>query len=606
MFSDKLIEKLNITPQQPGVYLMLDKKQSVIYVGKALNLKKRLSSYFNKSYKHDFKTFVMIKKIFNFEIIITLTEKEALIVEANFIKNYKPKYNVILKDDKRYPFLRINIKENYPNITVVRCAKKDGAAYFGPYASPGAVRKTLKIINKVFKLRKCKTPYYKNRQRPCLNFQINLCLAPCCNKVDLDEYSEIVKEVSMFLKGRTKELIKKIKSEMNLASCSLEYEQAAQFRDKMFAISKTVEKQIAVTTDFKDRDVFAVSDSFPYIMVVVLIVRKGFLLDSHTFTFKETLSTNIEVIESFIRQYYDKTVFIPQEILLSLNIENKEVLENYFSDLKEKKVSIIFPVRGEKLSLVKMADLNVVYELKNKIAQDSAKTGFLIRLQKKIKMDKMPVRIECFDNSNTFEHEPVSCMVVFINGKSEKSQYRKYKIKNRKEHSDYAYMEEVLKRRYKNNSSCQNLPDLIMVDGGKGQLNIALLVLENLNLSKSVFTIGIAKKNRQKGETEDKIYIAARSNSISFGKDRELLLFLQKIRDEAHRFAISFHRKRRAKSMIKSEIDDIDGIGIKRKSALIREFKTIENIRAATVNEICAVPGISKKTAKTIKNGLNG
>ena len=606
MFSDKIIEKFNLTPQQPGIYLMLDKNQSVIYVGKALNLKKRLSSYFSKSCKHDLKTSVMIKKIFDFEIIITLTEKEALIVEANFIKNHKPKYNVILKDDKRYPFLRINTKESYPNLTVVRRTKKDGAAYFGPYSSSNAVRKTLKIINKIFKLRKCRTTYYKNRQRPCLNFQINLCLAPCCNSVNLDEYNEIVKEVSMFLKGRTSELIKKTKAEMSLASSNLQYEQAAQLRDKMFAISKTVEKQVAVTTDFKDRDVFAVAASFPYIMIVILIVRNGFLLDSHTFTFKETMSTNEEVLESFIKQYYEPTIFIPQEILVSLDIGNKEALENYFSDLKKKKVSLILPVRGEKLSLVKMADLNAAYELKNKIALDSAKTGFLIRLQKKIKMDKIPVRIECFDNSNTFEHEPVSCMVVFINGKPEKSQYRKYKIKNRKEHSDYAYMEEALKRRYKNNSSAQNLPDLIMVDGGKGQLNIAFLILKDLNLSKSVFTIGIAKKNSQKGETEDKIYIHGRSNSINFGNDRDLLLFLQKIRDETHRFAISFHRSRRAKSMIKSKLDDIDGIGDRRKNTLIKKFKTIDNIREATITEICAIPGISMKIAKTIKNGLNG
>lgn len=602
--SDNLLKELPVVFSGPGVYLMKDASGTIIYVGKARNLKKRLSSYFSGTGRLDKKTEVLVKKISTFETIITDTEKEALILESNLIKKHRPRYNVILKDGKRYPSLRLDTKNSYPFLEIVRKTKKDGAMYFGPFSSAGAVRQTVKVINKTFRLRKCKTKDFQNRSRPCLNYQMGTCLGPCCHNIDETVYQEIVREVSLFLKGRAHELIKNIKKEMIEASENHEFEKAARLRDKMFSIEKTVEKQIAVTTDFMDRDVIAIAGEKDLSMIVVLFVRGGLLLGSHRFPLHETMSSDAEIIGAFIKQYYEKSSFIPKEILTSTNLEDSMVLEEWMKDLKGEKVSISWPRRGEKARLSHIAMQNAENELKNHIISEEAHKNLLLRLQNKLGMDKIPNRIECFDNSNISGKEPVSGLVVFNHGKFERSSYRKYKLRTVNAQDDYAGMSEVLKRRFGNTENKVPLPDLLMVDGGKGQLNIAVSVTRDLNLGGRFDIIGIAKRNEQKGETEDKIYKPGRANPVNMGREGDLLVFLQRIRDEAHRFAISFHRTRRNKTSIRSALDDVPGIGKKRKEKLLKYFGSIKKIRAATLEELSALPGMNIKAAKALIHTL--
>jgi len=594
---------------QPGVYLMKDDTGKVIYVGKARNLKKRLGSYFRPqngiSDRLDRKTRMLIRKIDTFETIITGNEKEALVLESNLIKRYRPRYNVILKDDKRYPSLRLDTDTPFPNLTVVRKTDKKNAVYFGPYPSATAVRETLKLINRTFKLRKCRSKNPPTRPRPCLNHQMGLCLGPCGSEVDPALYKSVVDEVVLFLKGKTTDLIKNIKKEMATAADAKNYERAAVLRDKLFALEKTLEKQVAVTTDFQDRDVIGLSRSFDVSMITLLNIRDGYLMGTRQFSFSETLATEAEIIETFIRQYYEKTSFIPGEILSPHHLDDRILIENWLSDIKGRKVSILFPKRGEKHRLVQLAVENAQKRLNDHYASVEKREEILTRLQKHLGLQKIPYHIECFDNSTFGGKEPVASCVVFKNGQSSTADYRKYKIKTVSVPNDYAYMAEVLGRRYGKQHPDTRFPDLLMVDGGKGQLNIALAIVKELGLMGNFDIIGIAKKDETKGEPEDKIYIKGRSNPINFNRAGDLLLFLQSIRDEAHRFAITFQRNRRKKAVTASVLDTIPGIGKKRKTALLKHFGGITRIRNAAVDEVMSVPGISRTVAETVKDYLS-
>jgi excinuclease ABC subunit C len=599
-------DKLSKVSSKPGVYLMKDAKGKVIYVGKARSLKKRLASYFlrsgNSAWQMDLKTQMLIQNISDIDTIITGSEKEALILESNLIKRYRPRYNVILKDGKRYPSLRLDIKYPYPNLTIVRKTKKDGGLYFGPFASSAAVRKTLQIIHKTFKLRKCKTKDFSRRSRPCLNHQMALCLAPCCLDVDIKIYDDIVKEVVLFLKGKTPDLIQKIKQEMTSAAELQDYEKAAVLRDKMFALEQTLEKQVAVSNDFIDRDVVGLARFQDNSLFTILFIRSGFLIGTRDFNFSEIMSTDAEMIGAFIHQYYDETRFIPKEILVPTSLEDAELMEELFGKVKGEKVSILSPKRGEKVRLVKMAYQNAQNNLRKLLTEASKDTQLLIRLQQRLKMEKMPWRIECFDNSSISGKDAVSVMVVFEKGKPNKSLYRKYRLKTASAQDDCACMAEVLQRRYGKGESSEPYPDILMVDGGKGQLNTALTVIRSLGLDKNIQLISIAKKNDKKGEAQDKIYKAGQVNAVNFGREGDLLHFLERIRDEAHRFAVSFHRKRRSKTLTHSSLDSIPGIGEKRKKMLLKRYKSIKKIRAATLEELSALPGINYNLAKKIKN----
>ncbi|OIN95336.1 MAG: excinuclease ABC subunit C [Deltaproteobacteria bacterium CG1_02_45_11] len=602
--SESLHEKVSQVSSEPGVYLMKDAEGEVLYVGKAANLKNRLASYFTRTEQSDMKTEILVKKISTFETIITRTEKEALILESNLIKRYKPRYNVILKDDKRYPSLRLDTSRPYPNLAIVRKMKKDGALYFGPFASATAVRQTLKIISKTFKLRKCKSRDFKSRTRPCLNYQMGACLGPCCLDVDKERYNEIVREVILFLKGRTPDLIQKIKQEMMAAARLQDYEKAATLRDKLFAIEKTLEKQVAITTDFKDRDVIGIARSAETSLITLLFIRQGYLVETRYFNFSETLSNDAEMIGTFIRQYYEKTPFLPKEVLVPIFLEDIPLLEELLHTIKGQPVSILWPQRGEKVRLVKMAGQNAENSLKNLIASMTIDMNILVRLRQSLKMDRTPLRIECIDNSNLSGAEAVASMVVFDKGRPDKASYRKYRIKTVREPNDYAYMAEVLKRRYGKSEKSKPYPDLLMVDGGRGQVNIAVTVLKELNLEEKFAIIGIAKKDEKKVETNDKIYKPGRANPVNLGRAGDLLLFLQKIRDEAHRFAISFHRQRRRAALISSALDTIPGIGKKRKQTLLKHFGSIQKIRAAKPDELRTLPGMNRKAAEAVQKAL--
>ena len=585
---------------------MKDSVGEIIYVGKARNLKKRLASYFAKPVQPDIKTSVLVKKIQSFDTILTASEKEALILESTLIKRHRPRYNVFLKDDKRYPSIRLDTRHPYPSLTIVRKIKKDGSMYFGPFVSSTAVRQTLKMINKTFMLRKCKATDFKTRTRPCLNYQMQRCLAPCCNDVEGNVYREIVKEVILLLKGRTSDLIRKIKKEMTSAADNQDYETAASLRDKMFALENTVEKQVVVSTDFIDRDIIGIAGSYELSLITVLIVRGGFLLGTRNFAFSETMSTDTETIGTFIRQYYEKEPFIPREILTPILLEDFALIEEYLKNIKGNKVSIMWPRRGEKARLLEMAKRNADISLKEYIASLSTDMEMLARLKKRIKINRLPERIECFDNSSISGKQPVAGMVVFEKGKQVKSSYRRYKINTVYKHDDYAYMDEVLRRRYGKGKKSMPYPDLLIVDGGKGQLNIAVSVVKDLKIEGRFDIIGIAKKDEKRGEVQDKIYKPGRVNPVNFGKEGNLLLFLQRVRDEAHRFAISFHRKRRGKSSMRSVLDTIPGIGKKRKQILLKHFRSIKKIRAATIEELSAMPGMNRKAAEAVRERLRG
>lgn len=587
-------------PSRPGVYLMKDQGGRILYVGKAVSLKKRLQSYFQPARPHDPKTRAMVAKVVRFETILTATEKEALILESNLIKRHRPRYNVVLKDDKRYPSLRLAVKHPFPNLTVVRKLEDDGSLYFGPFSSAGAVRQTLKFIHKTFKLRKCRSHTFRNRTRPCINYQMGLCLGPCCLEVDPKVYADIVQEVIAFLRGRTPDLVKTIKSQMMAAAERQDFERAAELRDKMQALEKTLERQLSVSTDFKDRDVVAMTGRNGLLVTTLLQIRGGYLQGSRHFRFEGILGSEQEQMGLFLRQYAGRTGSIPKEILTSHAPEKIELIENYLSEQKGLKVRISTPQKGEKRRLVAMALENADNELNAWIQAAKGHRELLERLQRKLHLAALPRRIECFDNSNLGASDPVAAMVVFVDGAPEAAGYRHYKITPLGKPDDYAAMAEVIRRRYQKGEAGKPWPDLLMVDGGRGQISVARAVLDELELTGAFDVAGIAKADLIQGETEDKIYLPGRANPVQFGRDQDLLLFLQRIRDEAHRWAVSFQRKRRTKRALHSELDDIPGVGPKRKALLLKHFGSVRKIRDATVEEIQSLPGISESAAQAI------
>ncbi len=585
---------------------MKNSRQRIIYVGKAANLKNRLYSYFSASPHMDVKTGVLVRQIAAFDIIQTGSEKEALILESNLIKKHRPRYNVILKDDKRYPSLRIDMKSDYPCLQVVRKIRNDGAAYFGPFASAGAVRQTLKLINKTFRLRKCTASRIKPRSRPCLYHQMDLCLAPCCKPVSPAVYHEIVNEVRMFLNGRTAELTAKIKSEMGAAAERQEFEKAAQLRDKLFAIERTVEKQVAVTPDFVDRDVIGLASDPPYALLWVMFVRNGFMQGAKDFRVDEDTATDAEIIGAFLKQHYETAPDIPEEILIPCEHEDKFLYAEWLSQKKGKKVRIHHPKRGNKARLIRMSEENAKTRLSQRIEAEMANQTLLEGLRQQLRLDGPPRRIECVDNSGISGQELVAGMVVYADGVPDKSEYRRYIIRNVDQADDYACMAEVLGRRFDpNHTATEELPDLLVVDGGKGQLNIAVSVLDGLGLGDKFPVIGIAKADSDRGETSDKIYVPGRRNPLNLTARKDVLYFIQRIRDEAHRYAITYHRQKRRKRAMRSRLDGIQGIGEKRKALLLKHFKSIRKIRAASVEELAGLPGMNRRAAENIQKALN-
>lgn len=605
MINDTIREKYGQSPHLPGVYLMKDRKGKILYVGKAKDLKKRLSSYFVKKEQADAKTAALLAMVADFDLVITQSDQEAFILESNLIKEYAPKYNVILKDGKNYPLLRIDMNEAYPSIQRVRRIQNDKALYFGPYSSSRSVNQTVKQIQKIFKLRKCRNTQFKNRSRPCLNYQIKACLGLCCVDVDPEEYKLQVRDAILFLRGRSGDVVKKLKKKMAAHAADQAFEKAAQVRDTIFAIQKVMERQVVVCPDQKDRDIMGLSWNRGKAVVTVMMVRAGLLIDTAHYPLDLGFKAPDEVLSAFVGQYYKKTLEIPGLILLSHPIDNSEEIETGLTDAAGRRVHIHHPVRGEKRRLTEMAVINGEKELEKILLKEEEAQATLVSLRQLLGMDSLPERIECFDNSNLQGKDPVASMVVFTNGRPDKGAYRKFIIRDIEVQDDYAYMTHVLSRRFRHSEDETPQPDLLVVDGGKGQLGMAVAVLRDLGIEEAFTVAGLAKKDKAKGEKADKIYLPGRSNPLNTGQAQKALFLLEQVRDEAHRFAITFQRKRREKRGSASALDNIPGIGPKKKRLLLTRFKGVENIKAQAPETLAGLPGITGELAERILDALN-
>jgi excinuclease ABC subunit C len=595
-----LTEKYLQAPHSPGVYLMKDAKGTIIYVGKAKDLKKRLGSYFARQDHADGKTAALLAMVRDFDLVITASDHEAFILESNLIKEYRPRYNVLLKDGKNYPLLRIDLSEPFPAIQRVRKIQNDQALYFGPYSSSHSVNQTLHQIQKIFKLRKCRNTQFRNRSRPCLNYQINACAGPCCGKVGEQEYRQHVRDAILFLKGRSGRVIQKLKARMKAHADALEFEKAAQMRDAVTAMTHVLEKQVVVAPDLKDRDVAALAAEGDMAVITMMLVRSGRLIDTVHYPVAPGFTQPHETLRAFLWQYYDVTRFLPDAVLLDREIENMDALASKLSEQKHRKVQVHVPVRGEKRRLVEMAAVNAARELEKRQKKEEAARSAVTQVQALLKMDHAPDRIECFDNSHLAGQDPVSSMVVFTRGRPDKDAYRRYILRDMDRPDDYAAMTQVLTRRFLKTEDEMDFPDLLVVDGGKGQLGMAVAVLKELNLAGRFAVAGLAKKDEARGEDMDKIYVPGRSNPLNTAPFKQGLFLLQQVRDEAHRFAVTFQRRRREKRGSLSVLDTIPGIGPKRKKQLLTRFKGLKHLSAASVEDLVSMPGITEKLAKQI------
>ena len=597
MEKDTLLN-LNIEsiPKSPGIYLFKDSKGKILYIGKAKELRKRLSYYLKGDLSY--KTLLMLKKAYEIEYIITNTENEAFLLERNLIKQYMPRYNVVLRDDKQYPSLRLDPTDPYPRLEVVRKIKKDGAIYFGPFSSSSALRSTLCFIDKTFRLRKCRQKRPPKRARPCINYQLNRCLAPCVNQISPSQYAEIVKEVRLFFEGKRKELIEELRIKMKEASESLEFERAALIRDQIRAIERTVQRQSVTASKLNNADIIGIRGADDTFLIYMLFIRGGSILGSRHYRLKAKGSSEREVLESFIKQFYLQDVFISPHILISEPLEETDAIERWLSEVSGRSVKIENPKRGIKFSMVEMAKENA----KELLFSAKKEISLLELLQKRLSLRSYPRKIEVVDISNLFGTEAVGSTVCFVDGKEWKKGYRNYRIKEVENIDDYSMIKEVLRRRLRKGE----LPDLFIIDGGKGHLSVAEDVIDEMALKDQIELISIAKADKSRGEKLDKIYILGKEKSIEFSETDPVLLFIMKMRDEAHRRAITYHKKLRFKAFKMSALDTIKGLGPKKKAELLKKFGSIEAIRNASVLEIMQVKGIGKRLAGEILSSLKG
>ena len=594
-----------LLPDGPGVYLFVDLQGKVVYVGKAKNLKKRVLSYFRSQDNAAAKTARMMKMAEGLEFILTLTEKDAFILENDLIKKFKPRYNIILRDDKQYPCLRLDVREPYPRLGIVRKIKKDGALYFGPFSSANAVRNTTRVIAGAFKLRKCKGAKLKTRTRPCLNFQMGRCLGPCAHKVPEKKYALMVEQVRLFLEGRNRELVGGLKKEMEEAAATLDFERAAEIRDRIQAIERTVERQHVVSPRMIDQDVIGIAQKGPLHQIAVLFVRGGHLIGSRSFLFEDQTVPMWEVLEAFLKQYYSAPVFIPNTILISESIDDSVALREWLCDLAGKKIMLRHPERGGKKKRVDMAVANAKNQLLG--YQVIQKEDLLDSARSLLNLKKIPRTIEGLDISNLQGGLAVGTVVSFKDGEPDPSNYLNYRIKQVDGIDDYGMMAEMVARRIARTP----LPDLFLVDGGKGHLAAVKRVLDQQAESAVDAPVGalpevisLAKPNEGLGEQCDKIYIPGRKNPVRLKPNHPVLFLMMRIRDEAHRRAITYHRNLRAKHLTRSCLDGIPGIGKKRKQVILKYFKSLDAISKATVAELSQAPGISRDLALKIFQGL--
>ncbi len=581
-------------PEGPGVYIFKDGSGRVIYVGKAKHIRKRVQSYFKPLQGMPKKTALMMKKARSLDWILTDSENEAFILESTLIKKFLPRYNIILRDDKRYPCLRLDVGETYPRLQIVRRIKKDGALYFGPFSSAHSVRSTMKVIDRIFQLRKCRERRLPKRTRPCLNFQMDRCLGPCTREVPASVYGNVVRQVRLFLEGRNRELLAQLKKEMDRAVAALDFERAARIRDQIKAIERTVERQNVVSSHLDDKDVIGVAEEETTVRVALLFVRRGYLMGSRHFMFRAQSGTAAEVLEAFLKQYYAKGAFIPREILVSSDIQELPAIGGWLSSLSGRKVRIYRPIRGEKRKLVGMAVANA----ESGLIGDAAAGGMELmeKMAKSLRLREIPRSVEGFDISNLLGEQAVGTVVRFVNGQPYRSGYRNYRIKRVQGIDDYGMMAEMVSRRVAKG----DLPELFLVDGGKGHLHAVLKILESTVGEDGPAVVAIAKADEKRGENRDKIYLPGRKNPILLEPGDPVLLFLMRVRDEVHRRAILYHRTLRKKAFTLSDLDLIPGIGKERKKKLLTHFKSMQAIIEAGQDALAGVPGISTSLAKEI------
>jgi excinuclease ABC subunit C len=599
--------KLALMPAQPGVYLMKDREGAVLYVGKAKNLRSRVRSYFRKSGDGRYRMQFLIPNVEDIEFLVTDTEKEALILENTLIKQHKPRFNVNFRDDKAYVNLRLDPRERYPRLTVVRRPARDGALYFGPYASSQAVRETLRTLSRIFPLRLCTDHVFNARTRPCLYYQIHRCSAPCVpGYVTDEEYRAIVEQTALFLRGRDEELLKMLYAQMHEASAALRFEEAGRLYRRIRAIERTLERQKVTSAQDRDQDVFGFFREADQVEIQRLTVRGGKLLGGKSDLFSGQLSSDAEILESYINQYYADGHEIPEEILLPFELEGRDGLAELLGERRGKRVSVLVPERGEKRGLVAMANKNAELSFRARRERERSQQALLQQLQERLHLRNFPRRIECFDMSNIQGANPVGAMVVFTDGEPDKARYRKFQVKTVRGPDDFASMYEVLSRRYARALEEDDLPDLIVVDGGKGQLNIAQAVLWELGIE-GPDLISIAKSrlkpqpgNADKRRTDERLFLPGRKNPVILPANSPALFLLQRMRDEAHRFAITYHKARRAKATVHSALDDLPGIGPKRRRALLQHFGSVRALAEASPEAIQAVAMVSRRLAEAI------
>ncbi|MDX9971438.1 MAG: excinuclease ABC subunit UvrC, partial [FCB group bacterium] len=592
-------------PTTPGCYIMRDDSETVIYVGKANNLRSRLRSYLNETDTRPTVKFLM-RRVKCIDFLVTRTEKEALLLENSLIKEHRPRYNVRLKDDKTYVSLRLDPREDFPRLTVVRRYKKDGARYFGPYSSSTAVRETLHQIRHTFPLRTCSDAVLNNRTRPCLYYQMKQCTAPCVNYIDRAGYHEISDQVVMLLEGRSADLEKTLTTQMEQHSERLEFEKAAALRDRLYALRQTLESQRTVRAgNDDDRDVFGLYTLGRFVEIQVLFYRGGKMMGGRSFSFNQRETPLEEVFASFLLQYYSEASAVPGEVLLPLPIEETDTLSEILTETRGSKVSVLWPQRGEKRDLIDLANRNAQSSFEEKRLADRANEDLLEHVRQSLQLAKIPNRIECFDISNIQGDKSVGSMVTFEAGLPCKARYRRFAIRTVEGQDDFAMMREILLRRYTKAVQENDLPDLVLIDGGKGQLGVAVTVLKDLGIED--LDVASIAKSRSLGDSKhspERFFIPGRMNPIILPQNSAVVHLLARVRDEAHRFAITYHRKRRSAATLRSPLTGIPGVGPKRAKALLTTFGSLAKVRIASKEEIASVPGFNEKLAETIMQHL--
>jgi len=594
-------------PTTPGVYLFRDKAGKVIYVGKAANLRSRVSSYFAPADTLIPKVARMMIKAVELDFIVTDSEQEAIFLECNLIKKHHPRYNVSLKDDKSFPYLKVSLSEDYPRIYITRRLEQDGSRYFGPYANTKSVRNTMDLMKKLFPYRSCRKKITGSDKRPCLEYHINRCTGPCIGEVDSKEYRETVRQVILFLEGKQDTIAKQLKQKMELSSMNLEYERAAVIRDQLMGIESVMERQKVMSARAVDEDAIAFVRDGDEACVQVFFIRSGKLIGNEHFILGGTSDEDSgQIMASFIKQYYNSASYVPPQLQLQYDVDDS-ALSQWLDDRRGAKVKLLVPQRGEKKKLVDLVAQNASQFLEQRKIRklaDAGKTAeALSELQRALELSDVPRRIECYDISNIQGSNAVGSMVVFFEGKPKKSDYRRFSIKRVSEVDDYAMMREVLRRRFARADSSPDegngwavMPDLLLIDGGKGHLGIAIDVLKESGVD-SVAAAAIAKENEE-------VFLPDRDDPIVFPNSSQALFMLQRIRDEAHRFAITYHRRSRQKSAIASVLDVVPGIGPKKKKALIRHFGSVVRMRDASIEDLLQVAGMNRELARRLKDSI--